>query len=242
MLERFGVSLQEYTAIQPIGGRYDFHLPSKPRTEVVVAIVRDYVHAVYRITGVLDTGNGTDICTPEYRKFELYRQEVKAKPRVDRECRRYSLIAVQSGADGAAVSGWSGKERMPVQRSDGKFFDQLEVLAAPIPRFAWGSSSFDSEWAEGTSKLRLHLIKERAPGLAAAKKRAFVAERGRLFCERCASDPVQAYGLVAAEACIEVHHAATAVREMKPGHATKLSDLQCLCANCHRLVHALERL
>ena len=37
---------------------------------------------------------------------------------------------------------------------------------------------------------------------------------------------------------IEVHHAEVSVAAMVEGHRTKLSDLQCLCANCHRLVHA----
>lgn len=33
-----------------------------------------------------------------------------------------------------------------------------------------------------------------------------------------------------------MHHMAVLVSDMKPDHKTKLSDLTCLCANCHRTV------
>jgi predicted HNH restriction endonuclease len=93
-------------------------------------------------------------------------------------------------------------------------------------------------WAEGRPELVLHLKRERANGLSQAKKTAFLREHGKLFCEMCLFDPVAAYKDEAAKACIEVHHRAVAISEMASGHKTKLNDLQCLCANCHRLVHA----
>jgi 5-methylcytosine-specific restriction protein A len=99
----------------------------------------------------------------------------------------------------------------------------------------------DREWAEGRPKLVLHLRRERAPGLARAKKRAFAREHGHLFCERCGMDPVIVLGSAAGEACIEVHHDRTEVGKMGDGGRTTLADVKCLCANCHRLVHALMR-
>jgi hypothetical protein len=83
------------------------------------------------------------------------------------------------------------------------------------------------------------LIAERAPGLAKAKKAQYRRTHGQLSCERCGLDPVTHYGTKEAEACIEVHHSATHVSEMAKGHKTTLDDLQCLCANCHRLVHKI---
>ena len=73
-------------------------------------------------------------------------------------------------------------------------------------------------------------------GLARAKKRAFKREHERLFCEQCALEPEEVYGFDVGEACIEVHHklpldAGPAIRE------TKLEDLMCVCANCHRIIH-----
>lgn len=96
----------------------------------------------------------------------------------------------------------------------------------------------DAEYREGTVKLKAHLRKERAWGLAKAKRTDFLAKHGRLFCERCKLDPTESFGPKHGASVIEVHHAATMVSGMKANHRTKLDDLQCLCANCHRLTHA----
>lgn len=95
---------------------------------------------------------------------------------------------------------------------------------------------FDQEWSEGRAKLVAHRKRERAKGLSKAKKAQYLRIHGRLRCERCDLDPVAHYGSEYAEACIEVHHV-TPIHQMTEGHRTTLNDLQCLCANCHRLVH-----
>lgn len=112
--------------------------------------------------------------------------------------------------------------------------EAAEVLRA-IP-------SKDQEWSEGTPRLRQHLARERASGLREAKKAEFRrVHGGKLFCERCQEDPVEKYGTEHAEACIEVHHKSTHVAAMEAGHRSRLEDLECLCANCHRLEHRLLR-
>lgn len=93
------------------------------------------------------------------------------------------------------------------------------------------------EWTEGRRVLHQHYTRERASGLAQAKKAKFKRENGRLFCERCRMDPVVAFGGQVGEACIEVHHKAVAVSQMREGHRTTPEDLMCLCANCHRVEH-----
>jgi len=98
-------------------------------------------------------------------------------------------------------------------------------------------SESDQEWTEGRTKLVTHLVRERAKGLAQAKRSKFKREHGKLFCERCKLDPVKVYGSVDGEACIEVHHNDVHVSNMEEGHKTRLEALQCLCANCHRFVH-----
>ncbi|SHM44947.1 hypothetical protein SAMN05518668_109179 [Sphingobium sp. YR657] len=98
-------------------------------------------------------------------------------------------------------------------------------------------SEEDRSWAEGSPRLVTHLRRERGAGLAAAKRDQFRAKYGRLRCERCRMDPVEIYGAEFGEACIEVHHSDTHVADMKDGHLTRLEELQCLCANCHRVVH-----
>lgn len=95
----------------------------------------------------------------------------------------------------------------------------------------------DVDAIEGSLKLVAHFKRERASGLSKKKKAAFVAEHGHLFCERCGLVPRETYDAHIADACIEVHHATTQVKDMSDGHLTNLNDLQCLCANCHRVTH-----
>lgn len=90
--------------------------------------------------------------------------------------------------------------------------------------------------AEGNQKVVKHIKRERNPALSAAKRRAMIDELGHLRCERCALVPSQKLG-PHGDAVIEVHHAKKQVAEMTQGHVTRLADLQCLCANCHRIVH-----
>jgi len=105
--------------------------------------------------------------------------------------------------------------------------------SGPVP----ATLSEDHSWTEGQPKLVEHLYRERARGAAQAKKDQFRRIHQRLFCERCKMDPVETYGAKHGEACIEVHHQHVQVSDMAPGHLTSLNDLQCLCANCHRVVH-----
>ena len=97
----------------------------------------------------------------------------------------------------------------------------------------------DVSWAEGNPRLVTHLRRERRSGLSNAKKRAFRAEHGHLFCELCKVDPIKGYG-PHGEAVIEIHHTVP-VSEMPEGYETTLDDLMCLCANCHRIVHSKLR-
>jgi 5-methylcytosine-specific restriction protein A len=99
----------------------------------------------------------------------------------------------------------------------------------------------DLEWREGDLTLRTHLQRERKPAASHAKREEFRRTHGRLFCERCGLDPVELFGAVEGEACIEVHHETVHVKDMTNLHSTTLDDLKCLCANCHRFVHKMIR-
>ncbi|WP_243350740.1 MULTISPECIES: HNH endonuclease [Gammaproteobacteria] len=96
-------------------------------------------------------------------------------------------------------------------------------------------------YPEGAQALRQHISRERKPAAVRAKKADFIRKHGRLFCERCHTDPVEIFGSEHGEACIEIHHARIQVGDMPVDHMTRLEDLQCLCANCHRFVHRLLR-
>lgn len=105
---------------------------------------------------------------------------------------------------------------------------------SPVDRVP--ANAEDRTWAEGRPKLVTHLKRERAAGLAAAKKAHFIKTHGRLWCERCRLDPLEKYGPDTGAACIEVHHR-TPLAEIVQGQVTTLDDLMCLCANCHRVIH-----
>ncbi|WP_186134941.1 HNH endonuclease [Burkholderia gladioli] len=113
-----------------------------------------------------------------------------------------------------------------------KIVPKGEAVTSPEDEIA-----LDREWREGGTKLKSHLKRERAPGLAKAKKAQYRRTHGRLTCEKCGLDPVMYYGTEEAQTCIEVHHSAVQISQMSEDHKTTLDDLQCLCANCHRLVH-----
>jgi hypothetical protein len=98
-------------------------------------------------------------------------------------------------------------------------------------------STSELGWAEGRAYLVTHLKRERAQGLSKKKKDEFIGQHGALFCENCNMYPVKIYGEKFGNSCIEVHHKTIAVSDMSNDHVTHLEDLQCLCANCHRVVH-----
>ncbi|SDM28509.1 5-methylcytosine-specific restriction enzyme A [Ensifer sp. YR511] len=121
-------------------------------------------------------------------------------------------------------------------------FESIEDAGYPIipkeEEVSSPQSEFDDErtWAEGTLVRVQHLRRERAPGLAGMKKRRFMEQHGHLFCERCGLIPSKSLGPFG-DACIEVHHNTVAVSKMEGKTRTRLADLKCLCANCHRIVH-----
>lgn len=123
-------------------------------------------------------------------------------------------------------------------------FDLLEAAGWQIVRKGALPSAADATmntedngWAEGDARRLTHLRRERHAGVAKAKKAQMRELHGKLYCEECGMDPVVVFGDSGGEACIEVHHRETEVAQMAPGHVTKLTDVECLCANCHRVRH-----
>lgn len=93
--------------------------------------------------------------------------------------------------------------------------------------------------AEGAIQLKSHFYRERNSALAQRKKQFFKMRHGFLFCEICGLEPIEAFGEYG-ESCIEVHHK-TPLGSLPGTSQTTLDDLQCLCANCHRIAHAKIR-
>lgn len=147
---------------------------------------------------------------------------------------------------GVAASEALGFKVLPMHFTGGESSTSFRLLKQagfiPVPKggttetLPLPPSPEDLEWTEGGKVLVTHLRSERAPGLAQAKKADFKFHHGRLFCEKCGMDPLTAYG-EHGESCIEVHHSKIQVKDMLKKHVTVLEDLQCLCANCHRVEH-----
>ncbi|MDE0411661.1 MAG: HNH endonuclease [Gammaproteobacteria bacterium] len=134
----------------------------------------------------------------------------------------------------ARVVGWGETDPSLHQyknKSDIKFSEATSCNMYSVP-----PSPEDCEWAEGYPRLVLHLCRERKRGLASIKKLKFIRDHGRLFCEHCGLEPTKTYGHDTGDACIEVHHKHP-IADQPLGRITRLEDLACLCANCHRVLH-----
>ena len=98
----------------------------------------------------------------------------------------------------------------------------------------------ESAWIEGDRRRVSHLTIERSASAVRNKKRALRHEHGQLICEQCGFVPANNYGLDVADACIEVHHTMP-LADLDSCVSTRLRDLICVCANCHRVLHAKLR-
>lgn len=204
--------------------------PGRLSAETLYKVTADYIRQA-----IFDTiDNGPDPAFDESREYDLILGDgIRLPPKA--VFGRAASLALGFQVLPKHFSAGEGQPCFKLLREAG--FEivpkgQAETNAATL-------SQADLYWAEGDVRRVSHLKRERARGLAAAKRAAFKREHGRLFCEKCLLDPVNQYGGPEGEACIEVHHAAATVADMNPGHRTSLSDLQCLCANCHRVVHKL---
>ena len=107
-----------------------------------------------------------------------------------------------------------------------------QVDQNPVPL-----DSEEREWIEGNPIRAKHYRRERRYGQSKAKKEQFKQDHdGRLHCERCKMDPIEVYGSGSGEACIEVHHIRPLAAQPTE-RRTRLKDLMCVCANCHRIIH-----
>lgn len=93
----------------------------------------------------------------------------------------------------------------------------------------------EEEASEGRLLTRTHRVRERDPSLIRKKKQRVLDQHGRIECAACGFDFEAAYGDRGA-GFIECHHTKP-VSELAPDATTKISDLELLCSNCHRMVH-----
>ncbi|KES07107.1 HNH endonuclease [Streptomyces toyocaensis] len=87
---------------------------------------------------------------------------------------------------------------------------------------------------EGRLLVRRALFRERDPSLRARKVERVRRQGLPLRCEVCTFDFARTYGELG-DGYIEVHHVTPL--HVAGARETRLDDLACLCANCHRMCH-----
>lgn len=121
-LLRFGGTIEEYTALQPVDSRYDFLSEKQGPVRVVVVIVQDRIYDVFEVRGVEGEGTTYQLASAARREFDL------ARAREDRQAKQFDLVPLTSRAIGHSVRGWEGgRTRTAVQRWNGGFFREVEV-------------------------------------------------------------------------------------------------------------------
>jgi len=96
-----------------------------------------------------------------------------------------------------------------------------------------------AEYREGRITSAVHRRRERNLTAVRRKKEAVKASSGELRCEVCGFAFDGQFERADA-GLIECHHLKADVHEMGPdGATTRLEDLALVCANCHRVLHAL---
>lgn len=240
LLER-GSSVEEYTFTQPTGSKYDYTDPTKPPIEVVVVIVNDEVYGVYRVLGVEREGTTYSLTSEAHKDFDVERGIS------ERDAKRFRMEQVPSASIGRPVTGWEGRSRTPVQRSDGSFFWSIEVA---VPVSPLNESSFREDLNKRVLNSLADTPKERQLRLAVAPKMprrveitsasfvrnsdviAEVLMRASGVCELCAS-PAPFIRKSDGSPYLEVHHR---VRLADGGEDT-VGNAVALCPNCHRREH-----
>jgi hypothetical protein len=244
MLAKFDATIEEYTAVQPVGSKYDFTDPDKAPVSVIVVVVEDKVHAAYRLMGVDSTGPSKEISSPKFLSF------LQSSGKASRHCHKFQLTKLRSNVEGLPVVGWEGgRSRTPVQRANGSFFSEIMVDAPYTPQLP-EAKSFDDEFV---NKVKESLsspaadrqrrlaqsdgVVERVTTLAYAYNRnpdvvAEVLLRANGICERCRK-PAPFLRKSDQRPYLEVHH----TTPLSAGGLDLVANAEATCPNCHRKAH-----
>jgi hypothetical protein len=120
-LRKLAVPLEAYSLVQPTNSKYDFLADERTKVRAVAVIVDDKVYAVYKITGIEETGTTYSLLPAQFRKFDEARQYE------ERPARRFSFEEVKSISRGKPIAGWTSP-RSAVARYGGRLFEKVEVL------------------------------------------------------------------------------------------------------------------
>jgi 5-methylcytosine-specific restriction endonuclease McrA len=236
-----GGSLEEYTFVQPTGSKYDFLHQDKAAIEVVVVIIDDAVHGVFRVLGVKQEGTTYSLVSDTLRQRDRERGHSEAP------AKRFEMAPIPSITIGRRVRGWERRTRTPVQRSDGGFFWEIEVNA-PVDGISAAELQEDLERAVDQALLSDREVRAARLAVAASMPRrvavtslafirnpdviAEVLTRAAGTCERC-NAPAPFLRRTDGTPYLEVHH----IKLLADGGADTVENAVALCPNCHRRAH-----
>ncbi|WP_273049471.1 HNH endonuclease [Pseudoalteromonas sp.] len=101
------------------------------------------------------------------------------------------------------------------------------------------SDDDESSFPEGKLKFQKHYARERDSSITRKAKAKRLAETGKLSCDVCSFDFLDAYGELG-HGFIEAHHMLP-VSELTGSTKTKIKDLALVCSNCHRMLHRQKK-
>lgn len=239
MRQEFGVTVYEYTALQPIGSIYDYSRAGWPRIRIVVAIVNDLVHAVYRVL------NGETKCT-NYSGSVAFRKAEEMDGTAEVDCFLFQLEEIPSVCTGLPIQGWTAPIIAPL-RHGGDMYNSITVGPPDGEGFR---EAVEKSFQEQVAKAFTDSAVERSKHLEHANKRpvkvpvttfvftrnpyvvAEVLARSEGVCGAC--------GKVAPfprrsdkSPYLEVHHRIP----LATGGDDTVENAIALCPNCHRKAH-----
>jgi len=252
-LKKFNVELDEYTCVQPIYshlhpnlGKYDFYHPNKKSINCVIVIVHNKVESIQIVDGVDKEGTNYSITSPEYQKFDHF----KNRPEV--AARRYNMRRISSKSVGLKIFGWeNSRTRTSVQRYDGGFFDDIYINENEIDsskndeleiyekfeqqvKLATEISQTERlkiiDLEKGTIPRKVSItsyVFERNPYVAAE---ALYLAKG--ICQKC-HKKAPFFRRSNQSPYLEVHH----LKPLSQGGSDTLDNAIAVCPNCHREFH-----
>lgn len=116
------------------------------------------------------------------------------------------------------------------QSDDG---NHIDLMSLSIKELLVEANRSPESGNENRRRLALHFVRERDASIPIGKKLKFERDNGYLGCEVCGLKADQALD----KAMIECHHLVP-LGTQDAAVKTDLDDLICVCANCHRRIHA----
>ncbi|WP_246069444.1 HNH endonuclease [Marinobacter piscensis] len=236
-LQDAGVTLEEYTFMQPINSPYDYRHPDHPPTHLLAVIVHDRVYGVFKVLGVDAEGDTYSLSSAEHQQFD------KAREKPPRPARRFQMKQVHSATEGVAVYGWEHRQRTAVQRASGSFFGEISIAVPDLGELNRRLAGKIQDSISDTAAAR-HRRLESAPVkpsptlvtttafIRNADVIAEVLSRAKGNCELChQTAPFNRRS--DGTPYLEVHHK---VRLADGGEDT-VENAIALCPNCHRREH-----